>query len=158
VEPVIRPYTDEDADEVVMLSLRAWEPVHRSMAEVLGPEINAYVYPDWRASQEQDVRSACSEHLTSVATADEAIVGFVAVLIEGPEKSGEIFMIAVDPLAQRTGVGRALTEHALAQIREAGCQVAVVATGGDRGHAPARALYESCGFTALPLVNYYRRV
>jgi ribosomal protein S18 acetylase RimI-like enzyme len=65
-------------------------------------------------------------------------------------------MLAVDPPAQRAGVGRALTEHALDQIRAAGCSVAVVGTGGDPGHAPARALYEACGFTSLPLVNYYR--
>jgi ribosomal protein S18 acetylase RimI-like enzyme len=67
-------------------------------------------------------------------------------------------MIAVDPAAQRRGFARALTEHALAQMREAGCSFAVVATGGDEGHAPARALYESTEFTALPLVRYYREL
>ena len=67
-------------------------------------------------------------------------------------------MIAVDPASQGQGVGHALTEHALSQIRDAGCDLAVVKTGGDDGHAPARALYESEGFTALPLVRYYRRL
>ena len=85
-------------------------------------------------------------------------MGFVTVVIDGPEQPGEIDMIAVDPASQREGVGRALTEHALQQIRDAGCRVAVVGTGGDRGHAPARALYESCVFTGLPLVNYFRLV
>jgi ribosomal protein S18 acetylase RimI-like enzyme len=84
-------------------------------------------------------------------------VGFVTVVIDGPEQPGEIYMIAVDPASQRS-VGRALTEQPLQQIRDAGGQVAVVGTGGDRGHAPARALYESCLFTGLPLVNYYRLV
>jgi ribosomal protein S18 acetylase RimI-like enzyme len=156
VETIIRPYADEDADEVVALALRAWEPVHDSMREVLGSEINADLYPDWRASQEQDVRRACTDKIASVAVRGHSIVGFVTVEIDGPEKPGEIYMIAVDPAAQRAGVGRALTEHALQQIRNAGCRLAVVATGGDPGHAPARALYERCGFTALPLVNYYR--
>ena len=154
----IRPFEGRDADAVVALSLRAWEPVHRSMGQVLGPDINAHVYPDWRVSQEQDVRKACAEQLASVATTEEKILGFVTVVIDGPEQPGEIYMIAVDPASQREGVGRALTEHALQQIRDAGCQVAVVGTGGDRGHAPARALYEACGFTGLPLVNYYRLV
>ena len=154
----IRPFEGRDADAIVALALRAWEPVHRSMGEVLGPEINARVYPNWRVSQERDVRKACAEQLASVATTEENIVGFVTVVIEGPEQPGEIYMIAVDPPFQRDGLGRALTEHALQQIRDAGCRVAVVGTGGDPGHAPARALYESCGFTALPLVNYYRLV
>ena len=67
-------------------------------------------------------------------------------------------MIAVEPAAQRRGVARALTEHALTQMRETGCSLAEVATGGDEGHAPARALYESAGFTAFPLVRYYHEL
>ena len=31
-------------------------------------------------------------------------------------------------------------------------------TGGDPGHDAARALYESSGFTALPVVHYYREL
>jgi ribosomal protein S18 acetylase RimI-like enzyme len=154
----VRPFEPRDADDVVALALRAWAPVHESMAEVLGPDIHPHVYPDWRASQEADVRQACAEQLASVAVAGGRIVGFVAVQIEGPGQPGEIFMIAVDPAAQRSGVGRSLTEHAIGQIRDAGCTVAVVGTGGDPGHAPARALYEATGFTALPIVNYYRLV
>ena len=79
-------------------------------------------------------------------------------MIHSSGKTGEVDMIAVEPAAQRRGVTRALTEHALAQMREADCSLAVVATGGDAGHAPARALYESTGFTALPLVRYYREL
>ena len=67
-------------------------------------------------------------------------------------------MIAVDPAAQGRGAAHALTEHALSQLRAAGCDLAIIATGGDDGHAPARALYESEGFTPLPLVRYYRQL
>jgi GNAT superfamily N-acetyltransferase len=56
------------------------------------------------------------------------------------------------------GVGRALTAHALEQLRAAGCTPAVVATSGDPGHPPERGLYEAAGFTALPLVRYYRTI
>jgi ribosomal protein S18 acetylase RimI-like enzyme len=156
---VLRPFQESDADQVVALALRAWEPVHRSMAEVMGAGINARVYPDWRVSQEHDVRAACSDagQLVTVATdADDAVVGFVTVLIE--DQTGEIYMIAVDPSAHRRGVARALTGHALGQMRDAGCRLAFVSTGGDAGHAPARQLYESAGFTGLPVVNYYREL
>ena len=37
-----------------------------------------------------------------------------------------------------------------------GVPLAVIGTGGDDGHAPARALYERHGFPGLPLVRYYR--
>jgi len=33
--------------------------------------------------------------------------------------------------------------------------LAVVGTGGDPGHAPARRVYEKAGFVGLPLVRYY---
>jgi ribosomal protein S18 acetylase RimI-like enzyme len=141
----IRAFDSADADHVVALALRAWEPVHASMAELLGPDINARVYPDWQASQEADVRCACAEQVASVATIVEVVVGFVTVLIDGAEKPGEIYRIAVDPWAQRLGVGRALTEYAMGQDSRRGCTVAVVGTGGDHGHAAARTLYESCG-------------
>jgi hypothetical protein len=34
--------------------------------------------------------------------------------------------------------------------------IAVVETGGDPGHAPARAAYEVAGFTLLPIARYFR--
>ncbi len=124
----------------------------------MGAGINARVYPDWRVSQELAVRTACldTRQLVTVATEAEAVLGFVTVLIEN--ETGEIYMVAVDPSAHRRGVARALTDHALEQMRDAGCRLAFVSTGGDAGHAPARQLYESAGFTGFPLVNYYREL
>ena len=155
----IRALEQDDVDEVAALSLRAWAPVHASMAAVLGPELNARIYPDWASSQESDVRAACGdeEMLVSVAEQNGRVVGFVAVLPRTREPgTGEIDMVAVDPAAQSGGAGRALTDHALAQLRAAGCTLAVVATGGDDGHAPARSLYAASGFTPLPLARYYQ--
>jgi hypothetical protein len=43
-------------------------------------------------------------------------------------------------------------------MRDAECALVQVATGGDEGHAAARALYEAAGFTGLPLVRYYREL
>jgi hypothetical protein len=39
-------------------------------------------------------------------------------------------------------------------MRAHGMDIVAVGTGGDPGHAPARALYESLGYTALPGVRY----
>jgi ribosomal protein S18 acetylase RimI-like enzyme len=155
VPPLLRPVRAEDVDQVVALALRAWAPVHASMAAVLGSRLTARIHPDWAAGQEGGVRAVCADPETDVTVAVDgaAVLGFVAVVRSGA--AGEIDMIAVDPAAQRRGVGRALTEHALDQLRAAGCTLAVVDTGGDPGHAPARALYEAAGFTGLPLVRYY---
>ena len=156
----LRPFDEADTDQIIALSLRAWAPVHASMAYVLGEKVNALVYPDWAASQEEDVRDACRdpEIRVTVATDGGVIVGFVSVRIYPSSQMGEMDMIAVDPAARRQGIGRALAEHALTQMREQGCVVATVATGGDEGHASARALYEGMRFTPLPLVRYYRQL
>lgn len=158
VVPTVRAFAFADLDASIGVALRAWEPVHASMATVLGEQVNARVYPDWNVSQAESVRRACTdpEVLTSVAAEGAEVLGFVCVVLRPAEGTGEIGLIAVDPAAQRRGVGAALLKHAVMQIRDAGCSLVEVATGGDPGHAPARVLYEKAGFTALPLVRYYR--
>jgi GNAT superfamily N-acetyltransferase len=58
-------------------------------------------------------------------------------------------MLAVDPDEQGRGVGTALTEFATGWLRDAGMAVAMVETGGDLGHAPARRVYEKANHTLL---------
>ncbi len=41
-------------------------------------------------------------------------------------------------------------------MHRCGMDIAVVETGGDPGHAPARALYGDVGFTLLPIARYFR--
>jgi GNAT superfamily N-acetyltransferase len=65
-------------------------------------------------------------------------------------------MLAVDPPHQRAGIGRALTEHATTTLRDAGMRVAFLSTGGDPGHAPARALYEHSGYRLFPSAQYFK--
>ena len=66
--------------------------------------------------------------------------------------------VAVDPPHQRAGIGSALTEFAVAWIKEQGVAVAMVETGGDPGHAPARAIYDKAGFTKLPIARYFKKL
>ena len=52
--------------------------------------------------------------------------------------------------------GTRLTTFALDRMRDAGMNVAMVETGGDPGHAPARRSYEKAGFTLLPIGRYFK--
>ena len=146
---------DGDVDAIVDLSLRAWEPVFASIHDTVGPRLFEYFYAgDWRIHQAADVRRACTDYDVTVAEADGRVVGFTAVdLREGVE--GEIYMLAVDPEAQGLGVGTRLTTAGVEVIRAAGKRVAVVGTGGDPGHAPARATYHKAGFTPWPSAQFY---
>ena len=69
---------------------------------------------------------------------------------------GEILMLAVDPDSAGRGVGGALTDFATEWLRSAGARIAMVGTGGDPGHAPARRVYERAGYTALPVARYFK--
>ena len=157
----LRPARPGDADRIVELSLAAWAPVFDSFREILGDALYRRIHPDWRRDQATSVRDAIGSHDTWVAVdgePDGTVVGFVNVTFDEGERTGEIYMIAVDPAAQRRGIATALTGLALDEMRRRGIDVAVVATGGDPGHAPARALYEKFGFDPLQLVRYYRRL
>jgi ribosomal protein S18 acetylase RimI-like enzyme len=62
----------------------------------------------------------------------------------------------VHPECQNRGIGTELNRFALEKMKEGGMKMAKVETGGDPSHAPARACYEKAGYTALPLVRYFK--
>jgi ribosomal protein S18 acetylase RimI-like enzyme len=157
-ETRIVPFSPEQADRIVELSLAAWAPVFASFRAVLGESLYQRVHPDWRRDQAAAVRAALQNYATWTALVDGHVDGFVNVVFDEGEASGEIHMIAVDPAAQRQGIATVLTEFALGEMRARGLTLAIVATGGDPGHGPARATYEKAGFTGCPQVWYAKRL
>lgn len=157
----IRKLEVHDFDAVVRLAIRAWAPVFASLEGALGPTLFRTLHPDgWREHQQWAVASALwdGDRDVWVADSDGEPVGFVAVELRRDDGFGEIYMIAVDPDHQRKGIARDLTHHAVAHIRDAGLPVAMVETGGDPGHAPARALYQNAGFTELGIARYFKKL
>lgn len=158
----IRPLAESDVAAVVDLSLRAWAPVFASFRRELGEAVYRHLFPDWSTHQATAVERVVRDGGRHTWVAEEAgrPVGFVAVVHHDEDHdepdSSEIEMIAVDPGAQRRGIAADLIAHALDRMREQGSRLAVIGTGGDEGHAPARAAYEKAGFRPLPLVRYYR--
>jgi ribosomal protein S18 acetylase RimI-like enzyme len=161
VTVAIRKLEETDVDAVVALSLRAWAPVFESFRGALGEGIYRHLFPDWSAHQAAAVERVCRDDAmpTWVAEHDGRAVGFVAIVHDRQEDepdSSEIEMIAVDPEHQRRGIAADLIASAEDRMREHGARLAVIGTGGDPGHAPARAAYEKAGFRPLPLVRYYK--
>ena len=155
----IRELREDDLEAIIEFSLHAWRPIFASVREVLGDDIFLRLHPDWTANQADAVRSACTndERDVFVAVANGRPVGFVVVALNAfHERMGVIDIIGVDPNYQRRGISSALTEIATEHMRTSGMDIAVVETGGDPGHAPARAAYETAGFTLLPIARYFR--
>jgi ribosomal protein S18 acetylase RimI-like enzyme len=129
IKPRIRPFDERDTDAVVGLSLRAWALVFAPIERALGSEIYRRLYSDgWRVSQQQVVEAACTAQKIRVwvAEVDASTVGFIAVKLHPETSIGEIYLLAVDPDYQDSGIGTTLTEFALEAIREAGMMVAMV--------------------------------
>ena len=160
----IEPYTPHYLEAIVQLSLRAWAPVFESIQNTLDADVYRVFYPEgWRVSQRQAVEAVCAAEDTTVWIAietespmDESPVGFVAVKLHPEDRMGEIYMIAVDPDVQGQGIGSALITFALDGIKAAGMSMAMVETGADPGHAPARHTYEKMGFGLWPVARYFK--
>ena len=157
----IEPYNADRLDAVTHLSLRAWASVFDSIKNVMNVEVYQTFYPDdWRVSQQQAVKDVCAAEDINVwvAIEDNLTVGFIAAKLHSEDNMGEIYMVAVDPDFQGRGIGTALTEFALTWMKDAGMSIAMVETGGDRGHAPARHTYEKAGFEMLPIARYFKKL
>lgn len=155
----IRPFHQDDMDAIVELSLLAWEPVFDSFREILGPQIYPIIYPDWRKSQKEGVETTCWDNEKMevlVAEVDKQVIGFAAFENHSKDKTGEVILLAVHPEYQNKGIGTELNNIALEKMKASGMVMAVVGTGGDPAHAPARRSYEKAGYTGLPLVRYYK--
>jgi ribosomal protein S18 acetylase RimI-like enzyme len=79
---------------------------------------------------------------------DEArVLGYVCV---GPrsltDRVYDLYWIAVDPAAQRLGVGQRLLATAERTVREKGGRILVIETSGTPHYAGTRAFYLACGY------------
>jgi ribosomal protein S18 acetylase RimI-like enzyme len=160
VTPQIEPYDARHLEAVVRLSLRAWAPVFASLQQVFAPEVYHHLVPNWRVSQAKGVEAVCTDADMQVWVALDAgtPVGFVAVKLHTEDQVGEVYMLAVDPDVQGRGIGTALMTFALTWMADTGMAVAMVETGGDAGHAPARRTYEQLGFEVVPIARYYKKL
>jgi len=52
---IIRPYKTGDINDLLTLTLHAFEPIFISFEKILGPHIYPIIYPDWRKNQTEGV-------------------------------------------------------------------------------------------------------
>jgi GNAT superfamily N-acetyltransferase len=157
----IHPYEYRHRAAVMRLSLRAWAPVFSELEPAVAPYVFRAFYPKgWAVRQSDDIGRFLDdepEH-TLIAENDKGLAGWVGVRLHAEDCMGEIYILAVDPDAQREGVARMLLEAAFAKLRGAGMKIVMVETGDDPGHAPSRVTYESIGFERWPVARYFREL
>ena len=156
----IRPARKPDLAPMIELTLKAFEPIFESFMRILGKEIFPVLYPNWQETQRIIVEEAFADDDISmwVAEVESKVVGLITLKLDGEQKIGEVHFLAVHPAYQNQGVGTTLNAFVLDQMRAAGMEVAMVSTGGDPSHAPARWTYEKAGYIPLPIANYYQKL
>ena len=157
----IIPYRSEFRDNVVDLTVAAWAPVFAETQKEMPRFVYEAFYPQgWQARQTADVVRLLEDESKNIFLALQGgeLVGFIGLRLHPEDQMGEIYIMAVSPIRQRQGIGKALMSFAAQEIRKAGMTMVMVETGGDTGHAPARHAYESFGFKRWPVARYFKRL
>ncbi len=136
VAPLALP---RDGEALLAVNNRAFRD-HPEQGGMGPPDLEARASAPW--FDPEDVRCAWR---------DGALLGFHwlkrhpegAAEVPGREPLGEVYVLAVDPAAQGSGLGRALLRHGLAHLRDRGCAEAVLFVEADE---PAARLYADEGF------------
>ena len=155
----IVPYSPNDRDAVLALSLRAWEHVFPLTKQSVPPFVYRAFYPNgWRERQYADLATVLDEEPGNVDVAflDDRMAGWVCTRTHPEDNMGEVYVIAVEPELQRQGVGRALLDRSIQRSRSNGMSMVMVETGDDPGHEPARRAYEADGFERWPVARYFK--
>jgi GNAT superfamily N-acetyltransferase len=134
---VIRPATVADARALAELEVRAWRWAY----------VDIVAEQDMITVDEREARwSTAAIEGAFVAELEGRVVGVVRVGPDGDDPSvGRLRGPDVEPAAQGAGIGTALYEHAVAQLRAAGVTEAILWVFEANGHA--RGFYERRGWT-----------
>ncbi|SEG93227.1 Acetyltransferase (GNAT) family protein [Actinacidiphila yanglinensis] len=159
---LIRAFDQHDLAPLTALTIDTCRPFYEdSFRPLVGETVFAVQHGNWRDDYRRQVAALHEPErhaYVAVAEAEDAIAGYVAWSVEPDRGKGEVTILAVSTRHRRHRVGTALCEHAFAQMRALGAEVVEIGTGGDRFHAPARALYEALGCTPVPLTVYFREL
>jgi ribosomal protein S18 acetylase RimI-like enzyme len=159
---LIKPIEDSDVQNLINIAVDTFHPFYEEYVRaLLGEEVFHHQHGNWRQDYQSDIPTLHSpesgRHLAAAEVNDE-IVGFVAWKTNVKPNHGEIYLLAVSRSYRQQHVGRKLCLHALEEMKKTGVEVVGVGTGGDSFHAPARALYESLGFTPIPVMAYLKKI
>lgn len=159
---VIRKIEPADIPRLDQIRRAAFAPVFASFRALAGPEVAPVALADEEEGQRRHFEKMCAgseRDQVYVALWQGDIAGFVTVMLDRRRTIGEIGLNAVDPKFDNQGIGTAMYLFALDRMREEGMKVAMVGTGADESHAPARAAYAKAGFDrAIPGVHFYRKL
>lgn len=144
----IRPFEDGDLDRLLEITVEGFDGA--SIEQRIDRRLPTMEPPmDWTGRKRQDIVEDVRRHPDGcfVAVSDGEVVGYVTTSLYPDRLQGRIPNLAVDARHRRQGIGRALLERALVDLRARGARVARIETLAD--NAAGHSLYTSLGFEEL---------
>lgn len=144
-EVTTRPATEADLEQIIAIARRIWTMgMTKRLEDAFGVQ-GGKPWDEWTA---RDIGGAVAARLDTclVAEVEGQVAGWVTWSVNRERNQGQIGYNGVAPEFRGLGIGTTLVRMAIEKLREAGVPLAIVITGLDDGHAPARRVYEKCGF------------
>jgi len=143
----IRPFTLEDRSPIleILYRTRMFTPLEIEVAREL---IDAWLYhPEQK------------DYILYTAEGEGKVTGYVCY---GPtpatEGTFDLYWIAVDPLYQRSGIGKELLLFTEKRIQECNGRLIIIETSSQEKYAPTRSFYERNGYTLEARIKDFYRV
>lgn len=158
-EIVIVRASEEHLDIAGNIAVKAWTPIRQEFKKLLGDSLYEKFFDNWQEQKKSSVINKLKSSRGYIALVDGHVAGFIAYCVDDNSKTGEILENAVDADFKGMGIGTRMYNFVMDKMREEGMTHAVVSTGGDDAHAPARRSYEKAGFEKfLPSVKYFKEL
>ncbi len=147
----MRPATLEDMDQIQAMVREIWAIGSDFGLEEKYGSVGGEKWDRWLVPK---VMSRLYDEIDQLWVTEEEgeLSGFFSYSLNQARKVGTVHYNGVALAARGKGVGTRQVEKMLEMMRSAGMEMATVGTGLNEGHAPARRVYEKCGFE--PLIDY----
>lgn len=156
---MIRPFRKDDLENICAIAKRAYDGIFSGFEKEIGKQLLDCWIPDAKNSKNAQLTLMAQKNpqWLYICERNGKTVGFIMFHLDYERKLGTIGNNASDPLAGEKGVGHEMYNFVLDYFRKEGMKAAMVHTGLDEAHAPARKAYERVGFTkSIPEVLYFK--
>lgn len=145
---MIRPYQPEDFPRMVQIAREAWKEIFAGFREQIGDELYHILYENKYQDKEYQLRETVTKAPAHcrICERNGKIVGFITFNYDDKRKIGIICNNAADRVCGEKGIGQEMYQAVLKIFRDNGMLAAMVSTGLDEGHRPARTAYQRAGF------------
>ncbi len=158
---VLRYAEKKDFPEIDEITVVCYSEIYESFVQRVGEEVFKGIYfnPElpWPESKTTQNHKLYSEHPEWIWVLEnqEGVFGYVSFILRPEKNYGIIENNGILPSYTGEGWGKYMYRHVLKFFRSSGLRFALVETGLDDAHIPARRAYEGVGFDHQDRITVY---